>query len=222
MKKTSQQRKEESIAYLINNNIPYLESLPFIEDSDTVKLRDVEEIVQRAIALGLIANYSLCHLEGTDTVENKRGLLNAIEHYNALAFFTEKERAFIFNDNIDEQQAIQFVWQFECVYVLLWALSLIIELKYPDEICSVPEVMSFIFGFDDINTFNESVQLKDVEDIIDQADLIYRLDWACVEARIKNVEITEVNSEIILERHRALNWLICYDDANWDDVTMDT
>ncbi|MGE5701315.1 MAG: DUF4272 domain-containing protein [Clostridia bacterium] len=44
-----------------------------------------------------------------------------------------------------------------------------------------------------------------------------------MEARVNNRQTDEgLNDEIVLERHRALNWVICYMDADWDDVRTDT
>jgi len=34
--------------------------------------------------------------------------------------------------------------------------------------------------------------------------------------------LPKANEEIIVERHRALNWLIRYMNQDWDDVTTDT
>lgn len=52
--------------------------------------------------------------------------------------------------------------------------------------------------------------------------MIYRLDWACVDARIKGNEApASLNADVVVERHMALNWLIGYDD-DWDNVSTDT
>ena len=48
------------------------------------------------------------------------------------------------------------------------------------------------------------------------------MDWACVDARIKGVQITEIHSGVVYERHYALNWLINYRNQEWDDVSCDT
>ncbi|WP_083821056.1 DUF4272 domain-containing protein [Acetonema longum] len=59
--------------------------------------------------------------------------------------------------------------------------------------------------------------------MLDQADLIYRYDWACVDARIKKKPAPGgLNDEVVVERHRALNWLVCYMDQEWDCVATNT
>jgi hypothetical protein len=59
-------------------------------------------------------------------------------------------------------------------------------------------------------------------DILDASDLYYRLDWACVDARIHGKQITEAHPGVVYERHYALNWLINYGNQEWDDVSCDT
>ena len=54
------------------------------------------------------------------------------------------------------------------------------------------------------------------------ADLYYRADWACVDARIGENEIKSLNPGLVYERHYAFNWLIRYRDQEWDDVSCDT
>ena len=48
------------------------------------------------------------------------------------------------------------------------------------------------------------------------------MNWAAVDLRIKGQPSPKANEEIIVERHRALNWLIRYMNQDWDDVTTDT
>ncbi|WP_338398753.1 DUF4272 domain-containing protein [Persicobacter psychrovividus] len=65
--------------------------------------------------------------------------------------------------------------------------------------------------------------MRSKEEILDQADLILRLDWACVNARVKNeVAPGGLNSSVVYERHYALNWLIKYLNQDWDNVSTDT
>ena len=59
--------------------------------------------------------------------------------------------------------------------------------------------------------------------ILDEADRIYRYDWACADARIKGRDAPAgLDPGVVVERHRMFNWLIRYMDAAWDDVRTDT
>ncbi len=62
-----------------------------------------------------------------------------------------------------------------------------------------------------------------IAEVLDEADLIYRYHWAARDARLKGRQPPAgLNLDVIQERHKALNWLIDYDRAEWDDVTTDT
>lgn len=49
------------------------------------------------------------------------------------------------------------------------------------------------------------LELRDIDEILDEADLIYRYDWACVDARMKQLNAPAgLNSSVVVERHGAL------------------
>ena len=47
--KSAEERKQQSIALLKEQGVPYIEHLPVIENADEVRLRSAEEIARRAI-----------------------------------------------------------------------------------------------------------------------------------------------------------------------------
>ena len=55
--------------------------------------------------------------------------------------------------------------------------------------------------------------------MLDLADLIYRYDWYCVDCESKGLE-PSINSEVVIERHRAINWLLTNEE--WDNVEINT
>ena len=58
---------------------------------------------------------------------------------------------------------------------------------------------------------------------MDELDKTYRMNWACVQARVTGGEPGgKIHGGIVYERHYALNWLTRYQDYDWDDVTTDT
>jgi hypothetical protein len=65
--------------------------------------------------------------------------------------------------------------------------------------------------------------LRSKKEILDQADLILRLDWACVSTRVKNEPTPGgLNLSVVYERYYALNWLIKYMNLDWDSISTDT
>ncbi|MCL2235889.1 MAG: DUF4272 domain-containing protein [Defluviitaleaceae bacterium] len=221
--KSAMVRKQGSVDFLRSKGIPVFEHLPAIEENHEVTLRNVTEVACRAIALCIVAVRGECVGAGDMTPKEIGDLQNMITaRFNADGFFTPKEMVFLLDDTKDTHSAIQFSWQYECLNVMLWALNFVDELTFPDDICDVSAVVRIIQSHETFGDFLAASSLRNKEEILDQADLIYRYNWACVDARINNRAMTTINPGVVAERHRALNWLIHYCEQPWDEVTTDT
>ena len=74
---------------------------------------------------------------------------------------------------------------------------------------------------DSIEKLLKGAKLRSVGELLDAADMIFRLDWACVDTRIHGLPAPAgMDGGVVMERHKALNWLICGDD--WDEVDIST
>lgn len=210
------ERKQRSEAILQKEGVPFIAHLPVVEDEETAQIRSLEEVAWRAMALCIVA------VKG-EGLEQER-VLEIIEQDKLESAFTPKERKFIFDDNPSERDRVQFSWQYECLWVLLWALSYIEELNRPDQICDVPRAVQITSVDRRPKEFIRDAKLRSANEILDATDLIYRYDWACVDARVNGRIIPKwLECGVVLERHRALNWLVGYaDNAEWDDVSTDT
>jgi hypothetical protein len=88
--------------------------------------------------------------------------------------------------------------------------------------CNVANDVGIIYKLTE-EQFRKKAKLRSKKEILDQADLILRLDWACVSARVKGEPAPgKLDKGVVFERHHSLNWLISYLNQNWDDVTTDT
>ncbi|PSD21825.1 hypothetical protein C7E13_19565 [Stenotrophomonas maltophilia] len=57
----------------------------------------------------------------------------------------------------------------------------------------------------------------------DALDLHYRLHWVAREAQRQGAPMPgALEGGVIYERHYALNWLFCFEQADWDDVDTPT
>ena len=207
-------RKARSTAILTKESVPQLASLPVIETENESKRRTTEEVAERAMALCIVAARG----EGME-LKMVNQLIKDFRLENAL---TPAERDFVKQESATELERAQFVWRYECCWVLLWSLGYVDELKRPDSICDVKFLVTLIKdkGRD---KFIKDAKLRPQAEILDAADLIYRYHWACVDARINNRNAPAgLDEEIVMERHHALNWLIGYMAQAWDDVTTDT
>jgi hypothetical protein len=145
-----------------------------------------------------------------------------VGEYELASAFTPKEKEFIANRDPTEHDRVQFTWRYECYWVMLWALGIVDKLERPDKICDVKLAVSFLRekGRDG---FLKEAKLRPQNEILDAADLIYRYHWAVVDARINDREAPAgLDGGVVMERHYALNWLIGYEDQEWDDISTDT
>ena len=71
--------------------------------------------------------------------------------------------------------------------------------------------------------FMRDAELRPMDEILDQADLIYRYHWAAKDRGHEERDPPAgLDRSVVRERHYALNWLIGYCDQPWDEVSTDT
>jgi Domain of unknown function (DUF4272) len=195
------------------HSVPYLATLPCIESEATCTLRTPSEIATRLLALICVAVKG----EGLEQAE----LIKFIDARGASNLFSPEERAFIDERAPSPQDMMQYSWRYEAAWVLAWALHLLEEpLAMPTAICDVPRLVLMVRDTPDLAARGT----RPLPDILDATDLIYRIHWAVRQAALDGaVPPASLEPGVVMERHKALNWLIGYNDnAAWDDVGTDT
>lgn len=214
--KDQQNRRAKSEKICEENSVPIYKNPNslFVEPEEKVTIRTKDEVVDRAIAL--------CYLELKSEKADKNMLADFDKKYNVMAKLTPTEKEFALSDNPTEQQMTDANWKAESYHVMLWALGYIDKLNYANEMCNVGEDVKHLFSKTE-KEFREKAKLRSKAEILDQADLILRLDWACVNARVKNEPAPGgLDKSVVYERHYSLNWLINFMSQEWDKVTTDT
>lgn len=207
-------RKARSEARLVSEGVPFIAHLPAIEDIGGVTQRSKDEIAWRAMALLVVAVKG----EGLEHAT----VLEIVDEYGLKPHLTPREAEFIQDPSPTEHDRIQFVWRYEAAWVLLWALGYVERLQMPTEICDVPRSVRFMRDRSPEEFIRDS-KLRPLEQILDEADLIYRYHWAVVDARLKGVEPPAgLDPGVTMERHHALNWITGYMEQDWDRVSTDT
>jgi hypothetical protein len=210
------QRRAQSEAYCKAHGIPVYSNpnAMFLDDDSQVTLRTRDEVVDRALALCYIGLKS----EGLE--QSKLDVVNS--KYHIKDKLSPAELDYVTAKHPTEQQKIDANWRYEDLHVMLWALGYIDQLAYPDQLCNVAHDVKIISNLTE-EDFKAKAKLRSKKEILDQADLILRLDWACVDARTQNKTAPgKMDKGVVYERHYALNWLIKLANQNWDDVTTDT
>ena len=213
-------RKMRSINILQAQQIPYIEELPPIKSSYEITGKTIDEIAKRAIVLCICCNFAsdiISNKKKRYVKESKKFFNKLLETFNVKDVMTKDEKLLF--EKMDKDLAIQISWQFESYVILLWTLGLIDEVTFPDTLVEPDSVTAVVSACDSYREFLEKCKIRSVDEVLDLADLTYRYNWYCVESKI-NDEEPIMNAEVVMERHRALNWLLS--NEKWDKVEINT
>ena len=219
------ERRDRSMALLREKRIYVTPWLPLLWEREEGPGRTLEEVCGRAAALLIVSLYSECRVgEHMSYEEGREFVAPIIEGYGAEEFFSPDEKAYLDDPNSTEQTQIQYAWQYENLWVMEWALGLTDDLFWPTRICDVPESVRIMREYPSMEALTAAARLRPRKELLDQADLIYRLHWACVDARVMGMPAPqELEEGVVMERHRALFWLAgCDEMCGWDDVDLST
>ncbi len=219
------ERRDRSMGLLRDRHIYVTPWLPLLWERAEEPGRNLEEVCGRAAALLILSLYSECRVGEHMSYEESREFVDPIiEGYGAEGFFSPDEKAYLDDPNSTEQTQIQYAWQYENLWVMEWALGLTDDLFWPTRICDVPESVRIMREYPSMEALTAAARLRPRKELLDQADLIYRLHWACVDARVMGMPAPqELEEGVVMERHRALFWLAgCDEMCGWDDVDLST
>lgn len=110
----------------------------------------------------------------------------------------------------------------EALWALCWALGHVEELDFASY-CGddLAEMMPDLEVGEPLDGFAQRSRLRAPDEIAAMEDLAYCLDWAVVDARLRDQpEPGQVRGYVVRQRRHALSWLLCAED--WDDVPTDT
>lgn len=198
---------------------------PVIESEAESQCRTPREIAERAVALMIVSLYSECRLgEKMNHEESYKFVEDIIEKFEADKFLSPAEKEYLNNPDSTEQEQISYSWQYENLFVMEWALGLVSELDFPDHICDVPLTVRLLNDCSSISEILEKSKPRSNKELLDECDLIFCLDWSCVDTRIHNLPAPAgMDKGVVVERHKSLNWLVGYGDkADWDNVSTNT
>ncbi|SPP65702.1 DUF4272 domain-containing protein [Nitrospira lenta] len=213
---TPTEHKAASEALLLENRIPVNKNLPLVESSKDVHLRSRDELLKRLIALWAVV--------GAAILKDKRHFGAYINSRNYQSWLSKRESSFLLTNSLREKERIQFSWRLESLYFLSWCGGLIKGIKIPTEQSSVEQIMDlFPQEMEEPSRLREAIQIREKEEIISWADLLYRLHWAVRQSEYSEKKEFPLEREVIQEWHHAVNWMTCYEsEDDWDMVGTDT
>lgn len=216
-------RRKRSVEKCKSMGLPVLETLKASVYESECVIPSKEEVIHRLACIFAAAVCSeACNYEPEKAKIMTAGMLKDLDkNYLVSQYFSRAEKDYTSNPLKYPDMHPKFGWRYECCVVLLWALGLW-DLGEPNKICDAGEIGEILWKNDFISLLEKS-KLKSKEEILDMQDLILRYDWACVDARIHNKEMTVIDGEIVYEWHYALNWLTNANyTTDWDSIRPDT
>ncbi|MFZ6848764.1 DUF4272 domain-containing protein [Undibacterium sp. RuRC25W] len=219
--KSPELRKELSELVLHKRGIRINLQLSLIESEDEIALRDADTLARRIIALCLLQQF--VQAESTQ----KATLRDAISAASLQEYFSENELKFITANTSDghQTQLNERELKGEALRFLLWASGLQSTIGMPDGQVPSETVLTALSDLPQNSAdLAKRIRLRSKSAMLDWADLLYRLHWAVRHAHITGKPTPgRLDADAVHEWHKAVNWVIQYDDENnWDQVSTET
>jgi hypothetical protein len=211
-------RKIRSEQQLQRLDVQVLKSLPPVIAEVEAELRAAADTARRALALFVVALRAESLAAGAEIPPTE------IKARLPLAFagLSPKEESFLEIATPGEKLITNFGWRYEALLALLWALGLATELPDPTETCDASVLARAIMERGE-QKLVAGAGLRPAVEILDALDLHFRLHWAIRQARLDGRRSPGgIDPSVVQERHLALNWLVRFEGADWDDVDTPT
>jgi hypothetical protein len=210
-------RKTLSEATLAAQGIRVPGHLPAVVCQEQVEVRGAEEVAERALALVLVA------LRAETVSDGKPISAPELRERQPLGFaaLSPLELEYVEDPSPPRHATVQMSWRYEALLVMLWALELA-ELPPPTHMCDVARVVKLVLSTEEGELIAKA-RLRPRGELLDALDLHYRAHWAVRQAELDGqASPGGLDPSVVLERHYALNWLTCFEDAPWDEVDTST
>ena len=194
--------------------IPVNKNLPPLHRDEEHEIRTIEAIIDRAIANTVVS------AKGSGAPDEVVDEL--IDRFYKEGLFTPYELEFLENEDPDQDELNVYSWSIECNSALLWAVSLVRDLPFPNDLSDVQTLYDLMLQSEREDLLKQA-HLRNHNELMDELDLYYRLHWALVETRLHNQELAvSINPGVVYERRYGLTWLLNLDGEEWEEISMDT
>lgn len=222
---TPELRKEASELILHKRGIRINVQLHVIEADEEVRLRNSDDVAERLFALWLV--YS-----AASSPQNKADYVRYADHHRLHRYLSPTEAAFLETPftTIDASEKMAQA-SLQDLHFLSWCAGLLPQLelnqhpkKFAVSTANLFKHFPDVTQTKDAPTLHQAIKLRRKTEIMDWSDLLYRLHWAVRHATLTGKPAPgNIDTVMVSEWHRAVNWMCCYDDEdNWDLVSTET
>lgn len=211
-------RRNNNNHFLIQNGISINEKL--LCNENNIHLKNIDDICKRAIAC-LLTIQIACDINNGNYKESLDYFLPLYDKFDVKNCLNSKEKRII-DGTYTNQDAIDMDWAYEAYWAICWCLSLVDDIKNGGELCDCSKAISFVMNASSFEDFKSKCKLKNIDEILDMYDLYYRYNWTINNKFIDaNTNIGNLNSSNVIERRRALEWVIS-DIDDWYDLQLNS
>ena len=219
------ERAERIINNLEMRNLKYPKDMDlFDEEAD---MRKTEDIAARAIISAIMAKcaFYLYEAENPDAV--KAECIRTLKRFGVQNRLFENERA-VLNEEFDESLCDTVGWRYEAANALLWALGFLEDVAEADEPEDVEAALNHTFdlinAYENLTSFVDASALRGEEELLDAFQLYWYYLWNVRDGMIFGDMPETISYDVVLERRRALQWLVFSDETDAGDweIHMDT
>ena len=212
------QRKARTEDLLANRGITAASTLPPVIAESEVILRSTAAVAERAIALFAVAVRAESLASNSpmagDEILQRLGLTESA--------LSPAEYRFILDRMPTQNDIVKFGWCYECANILAWSVGVIDKLPFPGAICDVELIAQKLLKLG-ASGMQQAARMRPVSEVLDCLDLHLRLHWITRQTQVdKKAMPAGLEAGVIQERHRALNWLVQFESADWDAVDTPT
>jgi hypothetical protein len=195
----------------LQSKFPSLDEFPGLNFS-RVELRSSDEILQRSVALFVVATYADIILQQNCPRSEALTFTNKfIARYSATPFLSQRETAFLATESPSQEDIGYFCWSWESLHLLLWCLGFIPELGLPVSPCSVPTCGKIFARHRFLQDLKGKATLRPNDEIFDAVDLI----GCCIHAK----DQSHFESGVLSGWNKAAQWIILDgSSSDWDST----
>lgn len=205
-----------------NFDLTYLQKL-LNEDDDNDE--GDEEIAHAPKSAADVARRSLvlCSVIAVSHGDENKDIASWLKDENLWITVSPQERLLFRSRKATRQQLINASWSVEALLVLLWALRLVPSLNSCDAPADRLRLRALLPFLGKTSAFIANSKLRSEDELHEMQETIYDAHWSLRDAE-RNGQAAPggIVPGVIIERHRAINWLMGYAAQSWDDVTTDT
>jgi hypothetical protein len=224
-------RQERSHAEMRRRGAPIYSGVLVVDDDEEAEVRPAREAALRVWCM-----YAVVMRAEEAPLDFVHALIEGAGAWDAVS---PEEEEFLREEEPPPERRGPFVWRLEAIEPLLWALNWLPQLDWPAGFCLVPRQVGILRSFHERPArFIDEATLRPVAELLDAQDLTLRQHWALRTCYLNHHVIpadldwtgTAERMPVrgapvagaVAERHRALNWLLYFGGADWDDVDTPT